>query len=82
MGARTIKTVIALTITLFLAEFFNLSILLAGISALGTMEISVYKSVKQTQNTLISNLLAAIFAITIGSIFGTNIIIVVLCILV
>lgn len=64
VGMRTIKTVLAVIITLILAELLNLkSPILAGVAAIMTMESSVSESVTTGKNRMYGTILGAIIGL-------------------
>lgn len=73
IGMRTIKTVIAVILTLIISEIFKLrSPLLASIAAIMTMESSVSESFTTGKNRMYGTILGGVIALGISLIFPSN----------
>jgi len=71
LGARILKTGIAITLALFLASFLNLpSPVFAGISAVFAIQPSIYRSYLSVVEQIQGNIIGAIIAILFYHIFG------------
>ncbi|MDQ0231754.1 FUSC family protein [Metabacillus malikii] len=73
LGARILKTGIAITLALFLAEAFQLpSVAFAGISAIFAIQPTIYRSYLSIIEQFQANIIGAILAISFGLIFGSH----------
>lgn len=73
LGARILKTGIAITLALYLALLFNLpSPVFAGIAAIFAMQPSIYKTYQSILEQVQANMIGAIFAILFSIILGTD----------
>lgn len=73
IGMRTIKTVMAVILTLAISELFNLrSSLLASIAAIVTMESSVSESFTAGKNRMYGTILGGVIALGISLILPSN----------
>ncbi len=73
IGARTIKTGIAVTTAIFLCKLFRIEpASFAAITAVVNMQPSVSKSLNNAWQQIGVHLLAAILSLIIGVLFGTN----------
>jgi len=73
IGARTIKTGLAVATTLFICKVFNIEpASFAAITAVVNMQPSVSKSITNAWEQIGVHLLAVAFSLIIGLIFGTN----------
>lgn len=73
IGARTLKTGLAVTVTLFICKGFSIEpASFAAISAVVNMQPSVSKSLNNAWQQIGVHLLAVIFSLVIGLLFGTN----------
>lgn len=73
IGMRTIKTALAVSIGLFVAETFNLqSPLFVGIGAIHTMQASVSESFKMGKNRMLGTVMGAIVAVVIATYLPRN----------
>ncbi|CAG9623012.1 FUSC family protein [Sutcliffiella rhizosphaerae] len=71
LGARIVKTGIAITLALFVAQWFNVpSPLFAGIAAIFAIQPSIYKSFQSIIEHVQANLIGAILAIIFSLLFG------------
>ncbi|MCD2478607.1 hypothetical protein AXY37_08160 [Mammaliicoccus lentus] len=76
-GARIFKTGIAIVLAIFLANLLPGSVMLtsiAGVTAMVAMQPSVYRSFKTVVEQFQGNIIGAVTAITIFSIFGNNVV--------
>ncbi|MEV2351098.1 aromatic acid exporter family protein [Paenibacillus larvae] len=70
LGARVLKTGIAVTLSLYLSMFINAQLgLLAAVASIFAMQPSIYRSWRYFLDQLQTNTLGALLAITAGSIF-------------
>jgi len=73
IGARTIKTGLAVSTTLFICKTFNIEpASFAAITAVVNMQPSVSKSITNAWEQIGVHLLAVAFSLIIGLLFGTN----------
>ncbi|WP_026562277.1 aromatic acid exporter family protein [Bacillus sp. J37] len=73
LGARILKTGIAITLALFLALALELpSVAFAGISAIFAIQPTIYRSYISIIEQVQANVIGAALAITFGIIFGSN----------
>lgn len=78
LGARILKTGIAIILALFIASFLPDNVGLksvAGISAIFAMQPNIYRSMKTISEQATGNLIGAILAVIMVTIFGKNIVI-------
>ncbi|MFB9861600.1 aromatic acid exporter family protein [Salinicoccus siamensis] len=76
-GARVFKTGITVVLTLMVTNFFNLQpSLIAAIAAVFALQPNVHRSVMRTWDQFQGNLLGAIAAIIMVLLFGNNIIVI------
>ncbi|PLR76005.1 hypothetical protein CU633_18240 [Bacillus sp. V3-13] len=77
LGARILKTGIAITLALFLAEMFNLpSPVFAGIAAIFAIQPTIYRSYLSIVEQVQGNIIGAIIGIAFVLLFGNNIFII------
>jgi uncharacterized membrane protein YgaE (UPF0421/DUF939 family) len=74
LGARILKTGIAIILALFLAQFLELpSPVFAGIAAIFAVQPTIYRSyltvIEQIQGNLIGAVIAVVFVLTLGNNF-------------
>ncbi|AET66474.1 putative membrane protein [Desulfosporosinus orientis DSM 765] len=73
IGARTLKTGLAVTATLFICKMFSIEpASFAAMSAVVNMQPSVSKSLNNAWQQIGVHLLAVVFSLMIGLLFGTN----------
>ena len=73
LGARILKTGIAITLALFVARWLDLpSPLFAGIAAIFAIQPSIYKSYQSIIEHVQANIIGAILAIVFGLLFGND----------
>ncbi len=73
LGARILKTGIAITLALILATAFQLpSIAFAGISAIFAIQPTIYRSYLSIIEQIQANIIGAVLAISFGLIFGSH----------
>ncbi len=73
LGARILKTGIAITLALFACILLNLpSPVFAGISAIFAVQPSVYRSYLTALEQIQANVIGAVFAIAFATAFGHN----------
>jgi uncharacterized membrane protein YgaE (UPF0421/DUF939 family) len=73
LGARILKTGIAITLALFLATLFHLpSVAFAGISAIFAIQPTIYRSYLSIIEQIQANVIGAVLAIGFGLIFGSH----------
>lgn len=73
IGARTLKTGLAVTITLFICKIFNIEpASFAAITAVVNMQPSVGKSLKNAWEQIGVHVLAVVVSLIIGSLLGTS----------
>lgn len=73
LGARILKTGIAITLALFLSTLFQLpSPAFAGISAIFAIQPTIYRSYISVIEQIQANVIGAVVAIIFGLIFGPN----------
>ncbi|GGE78258.1 FUSC family protein [Priestia taiwanensis] len=73
LGARIIKTGIAITLAIYIASLFNLpSPVFAGISAVFALQPSVYRSYQTILEQFQANVLGAVFAVIFTLTFGNS----------
>lgn len=73
LGARILKTGIAITLALFLANLFQLpSVAFAGISAIFAIQPTIYRSYLSIIEQIQANVIGAALAIGFGLIFGSH----------
>ena len=71
LGARILKTGIAIILALFIASFDNVGLKsVAGISAIFAMQPNIYRSMKTISEQATGNLIGAILAVIMVTIFG------------
>ncbi|MFI6127671.1 aromatic acid exporter family protein [Staphylococcus pasteuri] len=78
LGARIFKTGIAIILAMSIASLLPNNIglkALAGVSAVVAMQPSVYKSIKTVSDQAIGNIIGALLAVTMVTIFSNNFII-------
>lgn len=75
LGARVLKTGVAIVFALFLADLFNLpSPVFAGIAAIFAIQPSIYRSYLSIIEQIQGNLIGATIAVTFGLLFGHHIV--------
>lgn len=73
LGARILKTGVAIVFAFYLAEFLQLpSPIFAGIAAIFAIQPTVYRSYKTIIEQIQGNLIGAVSAVVFGSIFGVE----------
>ncbi|MEX6261482.1 aromatic acid exporter family protein [Staphylococcus haemolyticus] len=78
LGARILKTGIAIILALFIASFLPDNVGLksvAGISAIVAMQPNIYRSIKTISEQATGNVIGALLAVIMVTIFGKNIVI-------
>ncbi|MGE8080296.1 FUSC family protein [Peribacillus loiseleuriae] len=82
-GARIIKTGIAIVLALYLAQLLNLPApVFAGISAIFAIQPTIYRSFKTVMEQIQGNIIGAIVAVLFVLLFGNNIFLVGLAVVV
>ncbi|ATP41845.1 hypothetical protein CSE16_18470 [Solibacillus sp. R5-41] len=75
LGARVLKTGVAIVFALFLAELLNVpSPVFAGIAAVFAIQPSIYRSYLTILEQIQANLIGAVIAVSFGLIFGHHIV--------
>ena len=75
LGARVLKTGVAIVFALFLAELLNVpSPVFAGIAAVFAIQPSIYRSFLTILEQIQGNIIGAIIAVSFGLIFGHHIV--------
>lgn len=73
IGMRTIKTALAVSLTIFISQVFNLkSPFFAGIAAIIAMQSSVSESFSMAKNRMLSTILGAVIALSFSLIAPEN----------
>ncbi|MGL5512050.1 MAG: FUSC family protein, partial [Sporomusa sp.] len=73
LGARIIKTGVAVTITLYICKTFNLEPAFFGaISAVVNMQPSIFLTVKTAKDQVLAHILGVTVALLFGYLFGNN----------
>ena len=72
IGMRTIKTALAVSLTIFIAQVLNLKSPFAGIAAIIAMQSSVSESFNMAKNRMLSTILGAITALLFSLIAPEN----------
>lgn len=78
LGARILKTGIAIILALYIASFLPDNVGLksvAGISAVVAMQPNIYRSVKTISEQAMGNFIGALLAVAMVTVFGNNIVI-------
>ena len=77
LGARIIKTGVAIVLALFLAELFNLpNTVFAGIAAIFAIKPSIYRSYLRVVEDVQGNIIGAVVAFTFVLIFGHQLVVI------
>ena len=77
LGARILKTGVAIVLALFLAELLNLpNSVFAGIAAIFAIQPSIYRSYLRIIEQIQGNIIGAVVAVTFVLIFGHQLMIV------
>lgn len=77
LGARIIKTGVAIVLALFVAELFNLpQTVFAGIAAIFAIQPSIYRSYLKIVEQIQGNIIGAVVAITFVLIFGHQLVVI------
>ena len=83
LGARIIKTGVAIVLALYLAELFNFpSPVLAGIAAIFAIQPTIYRSYQTVLEQIQGNIIGALVAVTFVLLFGNHIFIIGLAVII
>ncbi|QAY67148.1 FUSC family protein [Paenibacillus protaetiae] len=73
IGARVLKTGMAVALSIFLSEWFNFpSPIITAVAAIGTIQPSIYRSWQQVWDQLQTNVIGAILALAAVRLFGIS----------
>lgn len=77
LGARMLKTGIAITLSLYIAQLLNLQpILFAGIAAIFAIQPTIYRSYLSVVEQIQGNIIGALLAIAFTLLFGNHLLII------